>query len=133
MQLSIVMKSGQLRNKLGRFTKKLEDGVEDHITAVAEFAIDISPVDTGNYITSHTLHGGGITTSRGKPRGQEWAPFAAEASANIASQASGLGKSEAVSLFNIAEYAQQVENKYNVYSATRREAGRLASEIFNGI
>ncbi len=82
---------------------------------IADNLINVSPVDTGNYITSFEVTQGrptAETTSEGKPRGQPWEPFAEEGRAKLKAQIASLPEvtvADKVYFINRAEYAKLVE------------------------
>lgn len=134
----VKVSTGQTRDKFGRFAEKLDLLKEEHLGELSATAIAVSPVDTGTYITSHEINPtgtpSGSTTSKGKPTKQPYQPFADEGLNNLWGDIQALPEGfTSASLTNKAEHAQEVENEHGVYAVVRREANRIAQEIFNGL
>ena len=112
--------------------KMAEDAVRDKLTAIATTAVQYSPVDTGAYVTSHSLQAGSNTYGRGysssnKPRGQDDRVKKAEALDNLMGDIAKLDLQDMtkVTLRNDSPHAQTVEYKhgYAVYAKVRNIHG----------
>jgi len=129
---------GQTRDKFGRFSEKLALGKKEHLQRLADKAVLESPVDTGTYITEHEINSTGVpsgfATSAGKPRRQPYEPFAQEGLGNLYTDIDALPEGfTTASMTNKAGHADIVEDNYGVYAIVKREADRIAQEVFNGI
>ena len=121
----------------GKFqkVKDMLEGYRDrYLELMSANLISVSPVDTGTYITSHTLslsESPATNSSAGKPGKQPYQPFAQEGFENLLNDISSLGP-EAISVVfsNKAEHRDEVEDEhgYLVYTQTRREHGRIAKQ-----
>jgi hypothetical protein len=137
MSLRIVERSGQTRDRFGRYTKKLDNFRDEYLAEIARVAIDNSPVvDTGTYITSHEIGPGeipsGTTSSQGKPRRQQREPFAQQGLANLYSDIGSLGDQTTVAhIGNTAEHASVYEDRFSTYAIIKREARSIAQRIFD--
>lgn len=54
-----------LQRKLKRLEQTVDDRVQDKLVAIAHTAVNLSPVDTGAYVSSFSF-----STGRGRPRGK---------------------------------------------------------------
>ena len=121
-----------LKQKMQMVEKIAEDAVRDKLTAIATTAVQYSPVDTGAYVTSHSLqpssrsYGRGYS-SKGKPRGQDERAMKAEAMENLMGDIAKLDLEDMtkVTLRNDSPHAQAVEYKhgYAVYAKVRNIHG----------
>ena len=118
--------------------KKIQDGLQDirteFLTLMAEDIVastvaPITAVDTGAYITSHSIRGtrgaGRSRSSHGKPRGQSPEAKAAEALEELMSDIASISPDqEKVFLTNNAPHANIVESVhgYNIYGSVRNRA-----------
>lgn len=55
-----------LKQKMRMVEDQVEDLVRKKLTAIAQTTVDLSPVDTGAYVTSHSLQANSGTYGRGK-------------------------------------------------------------------
>ena len=121
-----------------------EEKIEDRLENIAMYAVSISPVDTGAYITSFSIGpagfgGGRSRTSTNKPRNQNPEAMRQEGYAQLSSDIQSLDISEMVktgrtgfTLRNKSPHAYAVENggvnwtvtqPYHVFSKIRDNFG----------
>lgn len=121
-----------LKQKMQMVEKVAEDAVRNKLTAIATTAVQYSPVDTGAYVTSHSLQAGSNIygrgySSNGKPRGQNPEAMKAEAMENLMGDIAKLDLEgmKKVTLRNDSPHAQTVEYKhgYAVYAKVRNIHG----------
>ena len=119
------------KQKMRMVEDKVEDLVRNKITAIARTAVDLSPVDTGAYVTSHSIQSNSGTYGRGysssnKPKANP-ADAKAEAMETLLSDIARLDLSETskITLRNDSPNAQVVEYKhgYAVYTRVRNIHG----------
>ena len=117
-------------DKLLRLEEIPAEAIEEKAHEIATTATSLSPVDTGAYITSHSIvaagaGGGRSRTSHNKPRNQSFAEKQSEAlgqlNADIAAIDFKLVKK--FTLRNRAPHANVVEKKYSVFAAIRNIHG----------
>jgi hypothetical protein len=128
-----------ISRKLEQVIKLIENDLtnvrNDFLSSMGNALIDISPVDTGAYISSHSIvqtkGAGRARTSRNKPTGINPAAAAESARANIASDIASLPEdTTTVFMNNGSPHAQAVEHGgggwkrpgYQVYTRVKREA-----------
>jgi len=74
MKARVRINKAQIDKKLKGLEQVVEDRFKDDLTEMAQFAVNISPVDTGAYVTSFSIKpsysSGRGRTSRNKPTGQ---------------------------------------------------------------
>lgn len=129
-----------VQRSLTAIVKKIEGQLDDvkilFLQKVAQTLVDLSPVDTGAYITSHTITGssgnGRARTSRGKPRGQDHGAKVGEALGQLMGDIAGLPKKDSKTyIANRSPHARYVETgtvriqASEVYSRTRMIAPSL--------
>jgi len=121
-----------LKQKMRMVEQQTEDLIRNKLKAIATTAVQYSPVDTGAYVTSHSLQAGSNTygrgySSSGKPRGQDDRVKKAEALDNLMSDIAKLDLEgmKKVTLRNDSPHAQTVEYKhgYAVYAKVRNIHG----------
>jgi len=121
-----------LKQKMRMVEQQTEDLIRNKLKAIATTAVQYSPVDTGAYVTSHSLqassrsYGRGYS-SKGKPRGQNPDAMKAEAMENLMGDIAKLDLQDMtkVTLRNDSPHAQTVEYKhgYAVYAKVRNIHG----------
>lgn len=121
-----------------------EEKIEERLEDIARYAVSISPVDTGAYVTSFSIGragfgGGRSRTSLNKPRNQNPEAMKQEGYAQLSSDIQSLDISEMVSsgrlgftLKNRSPHAYAVENggvnwkvaqPYHVFEKIKRNFG----------
>lgn len=121
-----------------------EEKIEDRLEDIARYAVNVSPVDTGAYVTSFSIGragfgGGRSRTSANKPRNQNPEAMRQEGYAQLSSDIQSLDISEMVktgrlgfTLRNRSPHAYAVENggvnwtvtqPYHVFEKIRRNFG----------
>ena len=114
-----------------------EDAVRDRLTDIANFVTSISPVDTGAYVTSHSMVANNSNsrargkTSRNKPRKQNREEYQSKGLSNLLSDINTIefDKLVKVTLRNDSPHARYVEDGngnsrgHLVYTKTRRQFG----------
>lgn len=121
-----------LKQKMRLVEQQAEDLIRNKLRAIATTAVQYSPVDTGAYVTSHSLQAGSNIygrgySSSGKPRGQDERAMKAEAMENLMGDIAKLDLKDMtkVTLRNDSPHAQAVEYKhgYAVYAKVRNIHG----------
>lgn len=121
-----------LKQKMRMVEDQVEDLVRKKLTAIAQTTVDLSPVDTGAYVTSHSLQANSGTYGRGysssnRPRGQNPEAMKEEAMGNLMSDIAKLDLEDMkkVTIRNDSPHAQAVEYKhgYAVYTRVRNIHG----------
>ena len=117
-------------DKLNKMVELAEEEVKDRLEHVANYALFISPVDTGAYVESFSF-----TVGAGRPRGKSSAnrpkvprgEAVERARANLYSDLERfkLGSSDTITLRNNAPHAQKVEDihGYSVFTKVRNKFG----------
>lgn len=117
-------------DKLNKMVELAEEEVKDRLEHVANYALFISPVDTGAYVESFSF-----TVGAGRPRGKSSAnrpkvprgQAIEVARANLYSDLERfkLGSSDTITLRNNAPHAQKVEDihGYSVFTKVRNKFG----------
>lgn len=121
-----------------------EEKIEDRLEDIARYAVNVSPVDTGAYVTSFSIgragfSGGRSRASNNKPRNQNPEAMRQEGYAQLSSDIQSLDISEMVktgrlgfTLKNRSPHAYAVENggvnwtvtqPYHVFEKIRRNFG----------
>jgi hypothetical protein len=127
------------RTSISKKIKQLQDELVDYRTfflqGMATEVIFASPVDTGTYITNHTISNntpGGSASSVGKPKGQDYGTYAQIGLDKLFSDIDALGDNNltSVRLTNISEHAGYVEYElgYAPYTTTRNKANVISAE-----
>lgn len=126
--------------------QKIEGFRNKVFIGMATSVVQRSPVDTGTYMDSHSVgigrnRSGPITSSRGKPRGQNRSPYESAALARLIAQINALPPlANPVYFKNNAEHARYVEygpastnesagNAYRVYQNTRSELPEIVARV----
>lgn len=134
-----------VQRSLTAIVKKIEGQLDDvkilFLQKVAQTLVSYSPVDTGAYITSHTITGrsgnGRSRTSHGKPKRQSFGLKASESLSQLMSDIGTLSKDETKTYISnrsphnkIVEYggANWRRGGYNTYTRTRAVAPMLLAE-----
>lgn len=108
-----------VQRSLTAIVKKIEGQLDDvktlFLQKIAQTLISHSPVDTGAYITSHSITGrsgnGRSRTSHGKPRRQDRSAKGAEALDQLMGDIAGLSKDETKTFIaNRSPHAKYVES-----------------------
>ncbi len=105
-----------LKKKVGSIDENLEDLVYSKLTNIARTAVDLSPIDTGAYITSHSFQTNTSSRGRGKssrnrPKRKNDPAMAEEGMNNLVEDINALDltKVEKITLRNDSPHAQVVE------------------------
>jgi len=120
-----------------RIKQAQEEAIRDRLTDIAQFVTSISPVDTGAYVTSHSMVANNSNsrargkTSKGKPRKQNREEYQSKGLANLLSDINAIefDKLVKVTLRNDSPHARYVEDGngnsrgHLVYTKTRRQFG----------
>ena len=126
-----------LDNKIEQFEDLVEEKLRDRLESIADYAISISPVDTGAYVESFSMVPAGQGGGRSKTSGARTASvkkgtasrqqFTDIARSNLYSDIEkfSLEKSDKVTLRNRASHAREVEDKHgwSVFTKVRRKFG----------
>lgn len=140
----------KIARSLNAILKQIEndlDQVRDvFLTRMAEDLVSFSPVDTGAYVTSHSITTGSgsgrMRKSDGKPTGMAEAPMKAQALDQLLSDIAGLPQSTTkVYMNNRSPHNKAVEfggfnwkrDGYYVYQKTRARAGQHLSDAVNEV
>lgn len=127
------------RTSISRKIKELEDQITNYRTyflqGMAEQVVLESPVDTGTYITSHTISSsipGGMTSSVGKPKNQDWGTYAQIGLDKLFADIDALPDKTLTSIrmSNTAEHAGYVEYElgYAPYTTVRNMANVISAQ-----
>jgi len=114
-----------------------EAAIRDRLTDIAQFVTSVSPVDTGAYVTSHSILANNSNsrargkTSKGKPRKQNREALQQSGFSNLLSDIDAIDMDivTRVTLRNDSPHARFVEDGngssrgYLVYTKTRRQFG----------
>lgn len=114
-----------------------EDAIRDRLTDIAQFVTSVSPVDTGAYVTSHSMLANNSNsrargkTSKGKPRKQNREALQQSGFSNLLSDINAIDMDivTRVTLRNDSPHARFVEDGNGnsrgslVYTKTRRQFG----------
>lgn len=123
--------SNSLKGKKKLTEDRVESVLRSKLLAIAETAVGFSPVDTGAYVTSHSIKPSGSSYGRGvssrrKPPRQE-AEAKAESMDNLRGDISAMDVNDMkkVTLRNDSPHAQAVEYKhgYAVFAKVRNIHG----------
>ena len=127
-----------LKQKMRLVEQKAEDLVRNKLLAIAQTTVDLSPVDTGAYVTSHsfqtnTSSRGRGKSSRNKPRKQNKQAMRQDGLNNLVQDinALDLSSTEKITLRNDSPHARVVEyggpnwkiQPYGVYTQVRNIYG----------
>lgn len=140
----------KIARSLNAILKQIEndlDQVRDvFLTRMAEDLVSFSPVDTGAYVTSHSIttatNLGRSRTSENKPTGMAEAPMKAQALDQLLSDIANLPKDTTkVYMNNRSPHNNHVEyggwgwkrGGYEVYKKTRARAGQHLSDAVNEV
>lgn len=124
--------SKSLENKMLLLEQTAEDAIRDKLVDIAQTATNISPVDTGAYVTSFSYSVGAGRprgkSSKGKPRGQNRKAMQEEGFNNLLSDINripNLLDSTSITLRNGSPHATAVEYKhgYAVFARVRNIHG----------
>jgi|11BtaG_2_1085332.scaffolds.fasta_scaffold03321_5 hypothetical protein len=114
-------------NKLEQVDRTIEDAVGQKLTEIAQTIVHHSPVDTGAYVTSHSVKSN--TSSRGRRKSSKNKPKAldkqgkkAEGLGNLIEdiQALDLENNSRFTFRNDSPHAQAVEKREHIYGAIVR-------------
>lgn len=122
MQWKVSVNQKSVSGKLKKIEQLAEEYVKAELRKVADSLVDVSPVDTGAYVTSHSFQptggrGGRSRSSANKPRQQDPTVKKEEARAQLYSDIEGaeVSSSRAGIFRNRSPHATKVESKHNVY------------------
>lgn len=143
----MAMRKGGIQATFDGVKNKIEkaaaQGVEERLKDISEYAVDVSPVDTGAYVTSFSMGkagfgGGRKRTSAGKPRKQNPEAMKQEALSQLYTDIEALNVKQDLedgnarfTLRNRAEHARAVEDGenwqrtdgYYVFTKVKRKFG----------
>jgi len=112
--------------KIDQLEVEVEDAVGRKLMDIAETIINFSPVDTGAYVTSHSVKSNTSSRGRGKSsKGKPKADKAAKKSEGLNNlmkdiNALDLSFAQRFTFRNDSPHAQVVDRKYNIYGAIVR-------------
>jgi len=120
----------------GNFRQLAEEHRKKTLTAMAQFAIEVSPVDTAAYVDSFGFNSPQGFSSHGRETGQDAGAAKARNQARVAAEVDALDLSGTAVFGNSAPHAGAVEdrpvqkapNGYKVFAQTRREFTRIARQ-----
>ena len=119
--------SNSFFNKIDQIKERKAEALKERMQEIATFTVSISPVDTGAYITSHSINGFRSRSSRGKPSGQAKDVKAGEALGQLMADIEGIDFETETKyiLRNRSPHSSKVENLYGyaVYSQVRNVFG----------
>lgn len=135
IRFKVVDNRTQFAQKLKKIEEYLDSFYLNFLYEIADRAVNLSPVDTGNYITSFTITSGrptGETSSEGKPRNQDYNQMADIARANLYQDIAALPSVEVASkvyLVNRAWYAYIIEQQGDApFAHISRERNNIAKD-----
>lgn len=113
-----------------QFRRNMENMNSAVLGSLASTAVGLSPVDTGTYVTSHTIFDGdsvssvpALNSSIGRVGGQDAGVYRGRALAELNAQIASLAHTDGSYVFgNEAEHRADVENEhgYKVFRGTAR-------------
>jgi len=113
-------------NKLNQITEIAEEAIRDRLGDIANYTVNISPVDTGAYVTSFSYAVGAGRprgkSSRNKPRNQNITAMRQEGLSNLLSDITKLGELKGmtkITLRNAAPHVEYVEKKHSVFTKVK--------------
>ena len=130
--------NSSFNQKMNKLDETVEDAVYNKLFDIAQTTVDLSPVDTGAYVTSHsfqtnTSSRGRGKSSRNKPRKQNKQAMRQEGLNNLVQDinALDLSSTEKITLRNDSPHARVVEyggpnskiQPYGVYTQVRNIYG----------
>lgn len=130
--------NSSFNQKMDKLDETVEDAVYNKLFDIAQTTVDLSPVDTGAYVTSHsfqtnTSSRGRGKSSRNKPRKQNKQAMRQEGLNNLVQDinALDLSSTEKITLRNDSPHARVVEyggpnwkiQPYGVYTQVRNIYG----------
>ena len=130
--------NSSFNQKMDKLDKSVEDAVYNKLFDIAQTTVDLSPVDTGAYVTSHsfqtnTSSRGRGKSSRNKPRKQNKQAMRQEGLNNLVQDINtlDLSSTEKITLRNDSPHARVVEyggpnwkiQPYGVYTQVRNIYG----------
>lgn len=134
---STVKVNKTLQQKIDKANGNIEEAIKDQLEHIANYAVAISPVDTGAYVESFSMipagQGGGRMKSRSvradsvKKGTANRETFASEARANLYRDINkfNLETSDKITLINRSTHARDVEDAYGygVFAKVRNKFG----------
>ena len=120
------------KNKMKQIEERAEEAIKEELTSIAQTAVNLSPVDTGAYVTSFSYSVGSGRprgkSSAGKPRGQNPTAMREEGFNNLTSDIAripNLMDTTSIVLRNNSPHARVVEDKhgYSVFTKLRNLYG----------
>lgn len=126
-QFTVRVNEGSIKAKFGKLKELYGDTVEEKLTSLGFYAVEVSPVRSGAYVESMSIRprgssGGRMRTSDNKPL-KDMAAAKADARANITSDVSTfkeqIMESGGAVLVNRSPHNKAVEDKYQVLGRTR--------------
>jgi len=112
--------------KMDELELQVEDAVGSKLMSIAETIVNFSPVDTGAYVTSHSVKSNTSSRGRGKSsKGKPKADKAAKKSEGLNNlmediNALDLSSTQRFTFRNDSPHAQAVDRRYNIYGAIVR-------------
>lgn len=134
VSFKVVDNRSSISSKIKELSQSLDNYKEYFLQGMADEIILTSPVDTGTYITSHTLSNGtqgGFTSSFGKPKGRSFTEYAQKGLDALYGDISAIGDDWTSARFsNIALHASDVEYEhgYAVYTTARNKANLISKQ-----
>lgn len=124
-----------IAEKILQVEQKVKNYRKFFLQGMAEQVILESPVDTGTYITSHSISSntpGGMTSSVGKPKNQDWGTYAQIGLDKLFADIDALPDKTLTSIrmSNTAEHAGYVEHElgYAPYTTVRNMANVISAQ-----
>jgi len=110
--------------KIKELEEKLEQLPKAYMKELATEVVLHSPVDTGTYMDHHNIGEVGVpVNSHGKPKGQDWQPFADNAIERMFYQIDNLpNDTTRYFISNSAVYAEKVELEHMPYTIAKASA-----------
>lgn len=96
VQATLQINNASINNKIERAEEALKQKLKENIESKAQAIVSWSPVDTGAYVTSHSIKAnntssrGRSKTSRGKPRNQSTEGMRQQGLSNLSSDIQGI-------------------------------------------
>lgn len=130
--------NSSFNQKMDKLDETVENAVYNKLIDIAQTTVELSPVDTGAYVTSHSFQTNTSTRGRGKssrrkPRKQNEQAMRQEGLNNLVQDINALNLSDTtkITLRNDSPHAQVVENggpnwkvqPYKVYTQVRNIHG----------
>jgi len=114
---SLVKVNPSYQNKIDSLELSIEDAIRDKLERIAKTAVNLSPVDTGAYVTSFSFSVGSGRprgkSSDNKPKGQNVGSMRQEGISNLLSdlnKITDLRNTTSITLRNGSPHALDVEN-----------------------